>query len=329
MACEDSNAALPAPAHTMANPGYGKRPAPDQLPFRSGCFDHLPPRERYVAAFIDRLPEGAAMDAKTLAKALPLYGQQAVRTALNELSRAGHLRRVRRRAEGSGAGDGVTRWVFRTYWSRTARDSEWWARFLAGDVPSEAQPETPTETCPASAVPAAPGPGDVPAPEPNQAERADAPRPAVRPRPSVAYETLAQLGRTEPRLALSATDCAALEELAAAWLARGATPASLTQSLVAGLPEPVYSPRALVHRRLRDKMPPELPASEERPASRARLIMECTECRVPGRPEALPGGLFRACRGGTTAEAPRALPPTAVHVRAAQVRGAMRMPLRA
>ncbi|WSQ11318.1 hypothetical protein OG604_28220 [Streptomyces sp. NBC_01231] len=324
---------MPAPVHPMANPGYGKRSAPDQLPFRSGCFDHLQPRERYVAAFIDRLPEGAAMDAKTLAKALPLYGQQAVRTALNELSRAGHLRRVRRRADGGGAGgvgEGVTRWVFQTYWSRTARGSEWWARFLAGDVPDEAQPETPAGTCVASVAPTALD--DVPAPEPKQAEQAeqaDTPQPAVRPRPSAAYETLAQLGRTEPRLALSAADCAALEELAAAWLARGAAPADLTQSLVAGLPDPVYSPRALVHRRLRDKMPPELPAPEERPSSRARLIMECTECRVPGRPEALPGGLCRACRGDTTAEAPRALPPTAVHIRAAQVRGSIRMPLRA
>jgi hypothetical protein len=129
-------------------------------------------------------------------------------------------------------------------------------------------------------------------------------------------------------LALSAADCAALEELASAWLARGATPAGLTLALVAGLPEQVYSPRALVQRRLRDKMPPELPDPEVRLTPRARLLMECTECRVPGRPEALPGGLCRACRGGITVEAPTALPRTAVRVRAAQVRGAIRMPLR-
>ncbi|CAM5371286.1 hypothetical protein SALBM311S_02590 [Streptomyces alboniger] len=104
---------------------------------------------------------------------------------------------------------------------------------------------------------------------------------------------------------------------------------SSLSSRTAGLPGRVRSPRAFVGRRLVDKMPPELPAPEERRSRRASLIMECTECRVPGRPEALPGGLCRACRGGTTAEAQRALPPTAVHVRAAQVRGAMRMPLRA
>lgn len=296
MASQDPNAVMPASAHPMANPGYGKRSTPDQSPSRSDGFDHLSPRERYVAAFIDRLPDGAAMDAKTLAKALPLYGQQAVRTALNELSRAGHLRRVRRRAEGCGAtgdgGEGVTRWVFRTHWSATARDSDWWARFLVDDVPVEVQPETPAEACPVSAPLGAPG--DVQPQKAQRAEQADPPHHGERPGPSAAYRALAQLGRTEPRLPLSAADCALLEELASTWLARGATVDHLTQSLVAGLPEHVHSPRALVQRRLSDKMPPDLPAPEKR---RPRASLECTDCGVPGRPEALPDGLCRACRG--------------------------------
>jgi len=329
MACEDSSAALPAPAHPMAKPGYGKRSAPDQLPSRPGDFGHLPARAAYIAGFLDRLCENAAMDAKTIAKAQPLYGQQAVRSALNELGEAGHLRRVRRRAVPSdGDRDTGTRWVFRTYWSGTARDNEWWARFLDGDVPDAVPgavpgavpPEAPTASSPASASQATSS--DVTHPS-------DLSRSGEEPPLSAAYVALAQLGRAEPRLALSHADCAALEGLAADWLARCADTARLTQILVTGLPEPVYSPRALVQRRLRDKMPPELPAPKERPAPRARLIMECTECRVPGRPEALPGGLCRACRGGSTAEAPPVLPPTAVHVRAAQVRGAMRTPLRA
>ncbi|MFD7707665.1 hypothetical protein [Streptomyces sp. NPDC059786] len=289
---------MPASAHPMANPGYGKRSAPDQSPSRTGDFNHLPPRERYVAAFIDRLPDGAAMDAKTLAKALPLYGQQAVRSALNELSRAGHLRRVRCRAQGAatgeGTGEGVTRWVFRTLWSRTARDSEWWTRVFSGDVPSPqaaAGVVTPTE----------------------------------RPRPSEGYEALARLGRAEPRLALSAADCAALEGLAADWLARGVTADRMTQSLTAGLPDQVHSPRAFLRRRLQDKMPPEPSITEARPPL---TMPECTDCGVPGSPEALPDGLCRACRGGTTPEEPWALPATAVRARAAQVRGAIRTPLR-
>ncbi|MGC4984398.1 hypothetical protein ACLQ18_27765 [Streptomyces sp. DT193] len=363
MASQDPNAVMPASAHPMANPGYGKRSAPDQSPSRSDGFDHLSPRERYVAAFIDRLPDGAAMDAKTLAKVLPLYGQQAVRTVLNELSRAGHLRRVRRRAEGAATGDAgerVTRWVFRTCWSRTARDSEWWARFLAGDVPDDV-PYRPSATggrAPAAeAVPAVVQPEEAQraeraeradqvqqadrAAQPHRADQADPPQPATRhPRPSAAYETLARLGRTESRLALSAADCAALEELASVWLARGATTTQLTQSLVAGLPEQVHSPRAFLQRRLSDKMPPELPAPEEHAT---RAIPECTDCGVPGRPEALPDGLCRACRGASH-QAGSPLPPPAtgrsrgdadgphrspqplsaddVHLRAARIRSA-------
>ncbi|GAA3483847.1 hypothetical protein GCM10018966_083790 [Streptomyces yanii] len=66
---------------------------------------------------------------KTLAKQLPLYGRQAVGSALTALSVAGHLRRVRRLV---GEGEQV-RWVFRTFWSRTARDNEWWADYLAAE----------------------------------------------------------------------------------------------------------------------------------------------------------------------------------------------------
>ncbi len=114
----------------MANPGYGKRSAPDQLPRSAKDFALLPARERYVAGFVDHLPEGASMSVKQLAKQLPLYGQQAISTALTALSVAGHLRRVRCPV---GAGE-ETRWVFRTFWSRTARDNEWWNTFLAAET---------------------------------------------------------------------------------------------------------------------------------------------------------------------------------------------------
>ncbi|MFE7054602.1 MarR family transcriptional regulator [Streptomyces californicus] len=133
----------------MAKPGYGKRNAPDQRPPARADFALLPARERYVAGFIDRLPQGAAMSVKQLAKHLPLYGQQAISTSLNSLSVAGHLRRVRSRlttgtgtgtGTGAGAGAGAAkgkgksgevRWTFRTFWSRTARDNEWWNTYLA------------------------------------------------------------------------------------------------------------------------------------------------------------------------------------------------------
>lgn len=57
----------------MANPGYGKRtiPAEPGAALRPVDFSHLPAREAYIAAYVHRLPEGAAMDVKSLAKVLP------------------------------------------------------------------------------------------------------------------------------------------------------------------------------------------------------------------------------------------------------------------
>ncbi|MGW7382138.1 hypothetical protein [Streptomyces sp. NPDC054794] len=291
MACENSNAALPTPAHPAANPGYGKRtvPAePDTASRAAADFSHLPAREAYIAAFIDRLPEGAAMDIKSLAKVLPLYGQQAVRTALNALSRAGHLHRARGLAA---TGESGTRWVFRTYWSRTARDDARWAVLLeAGEAtasPSAASVNpAPDPTTPSTDEPAAPAPTE--------------------PAATTAYRVLARLGSHEPRLALSAADCEALADLVLPWLERGASTVSLIRALTGGLPDTVHAPRGFVARRLRDKLPP-VPASvpervvgEPEPvpgmARPRRLMPECTECGVPGRPAAFVGGLCRGCR---------------------------------
>ncbi|MFJ4705171.1 MarR family transcriptional regulator [Streptomyces anulatus] len=133
----------------MAKPGYGKRSAPDQRPHTPHDFALLPTRERYVAGFVDHLPEGAAMSVKTLAKQLPLYGQQAISTALTALSVAGHLRRVRC-AVGQGE---TTRWAFRTFWSRTARDNEWWNTYLAAESTQDTAP-APDVTASSTAAPA-------------------------------------------------------------------------------------------------------------------------------------------------------------------------------
>ena len=88
----------------MAKPGYGKRTASDQHPRTLNDFILLPTRERYVAGFIDHLPETAAMSVKVLAQQLPLYGQQAIGSALRALSVAGHLRRVRCEVGAGGPG---------------------------------------------------------------------------------------------------------------------------------------------------------------------------------------------------------------------------------
>lgn len=299
MAIQHPSSAPPAPAasrpYSKAPTGYGKQTVQAQSPSDAGAFALLPERERYVAAYVDHLPDGAAMDIKSLAKDLPLYGQMAIGTALRALAVAGHLRRVRCRVEGAGQ----CRWVTLTYWSRTAHDNEWWTARLAGEA--------------ATAPEQAPAPSVVPAAVPQQrtAERPapNAPTPPTSPgvpsagtltavaAPSSAYLTLAELGRREPRLALSAADCATLEPLAAAWFARGVSADYLTSALTAGLPERIGSPIGLVRRRLTDKMPPHLPTA---PAPTQGLpvrsvLVECAECGRPGPAEALPDGLCRPC----------------------------------
>ncbi|MFC9619143.1 MarR family transcriptional regulator [Streptomyces sp. NPDC056930] len=200
----------------------------------------LPERERYIAGYVDHLPEGAAMDIKSLARSIPPYGQMAGGSALRALGAAGHLRHAQCRVEQRGQ----VRWVTRTFWSRTARDNEWWGAFLDAEndrapqeaaattapppplrVPAEApapqagaQPPTSAPVTPAepAAQPASTGPVPV---VPQQRT----PEPALG-QPSPAYLALARLGRLEPRLALSAADCAVLEPLATQWFARGVDP---------------------------------------------------------------------------------------------------------
>ncbi|MEV0006611.1 MarR family transcriptional regulator [Streptomyces sp. NPDC051840] len=341
MGTQHISPAPPAPAasrpYVRASPGYGKRSAPDQRPARPGDFALLPERERYVAGYVDRLPEGAAMDIKSLAKSLPLYGQMAVGSALRALGVAGHLRHVRSPAD---AGGGQIRWITRTYWSRTARDNEWWTAFVdgAGVAGAHTPPAAPTapdlDPAPAASAPAPaalPGqacgpvvphqripdlrspearleaPADGTGPTAPAEAAAPAPAPAAAALPSPAYLALARLGRTDARVSLSAADCAALEGLAAAWLARGVSADHMIRTLSAGLPPTVDSPVGFVRRRLRDKIPPEaaaygtpsggVPGAPGTPGARApRPMVECAECGVPGRPEALPDGLCRSCR---------------------------------
>ncbi|WP_433400776.1 MarR family transcriptional regulator [Streptomyces sp. CA-146814] len=307
--------ALPA-AYPMANPGYGKRSAPDQRPRTPQDFALLPVRERYVARFVDHLPDGAAMSVKQLAKQMPLYGQQAISSALTALSVAGHLRRVRCPVS---AGD-ETRWVSRTFWSRTARDNEWWTTYLTAQaagpapesappppwVPDEEPPPPPEDPGPqqdpkSTAVPQQRTPAQAPdaEPEPPATDTTPAAPQVPGTGPSPAYLALARLGRIDHRLTLSADDCAALEPQAAEWLARGVSVDHLTSALTAGLPAEIGYPAGLIRRRLTDKMPPRLPAENtapDTPAPARRVLMECTDCGRPGRPEALPDGLCRPCR---------------------------------
>ncbi|MFI0868541.1 hypothetical protein [Streptomyces californicus] len=287
MAAANLSAVLRAPAHPMAKAGYGKRDAPDQAPRRADDFAGLEPREAAIAGYIDRLPEGAAIGYKVLAEELPDYGQQACRSALDRLTRAGHLRRIRIHLAQA---DGRRRWVTRTYFSRTARDADWWAahvRFVRGlDAPG--QPPAPAAAAPAPAT--GPAPSATPAattaasasahaasyaahgadPAAESAEAAPStiaataagteperePEPGVRAPRSEAYALLAGLGGREPRLQLSDGECVQLEHLVGEWLARGAGREQITRALTSGLPTPVHSAGHFLRKRLETKMPP-------------------------------------------------------------------------
>ncbi|MFE9338488.1 hypothetical protein [Streptomyces sp. NPDC007063] len=304
----------------MAKPGFGKRTPdsaqPEPPPSRAD-FAHLPERAAYLASFIDRLPEGAAIDVKSLAKSQPRYGQQACRSALRELSRAGHLRRV-----GGLVGEGGSQHVTRTYFSRAARDEDWWTAFLDGRVSSAADQRPVPGAVPGPASDPVPVPAPVPAPA---REAIPAPEP---PRRTEAYRALAALGRRDPRLVLSAAECAELAAPAAEWLARDTDAERFASALTAGLPPVVHSPAGLVRSRLTVKLPP-VPAAPERRAP-VRLRPECTDCGRPGSPESLRGGLCRTCRA-EPAPLRDGLPGEDVRRWAALVRGglaAARPPIR-
>ncbi|WP_171164573.1 hypothetical protein [Streptomyces sp. I05A-00742] len=360
-------------AHPMARPGYGKRVAPDQARRHKDDFTHLPPREASIATFIDRLPEGAAMDAKTLAARHPGYGQAACLTALRHLSEAGHLRRGREHLKGD---DGGSRWVTRTFFSRTPRDDAWWdaveAAGLLGTTtaagqagapqetrtdPQEPEPDFAPEPAPEFApepdpdpepdpepvperdpepVPErdpepalerdpepSPEPGPEPAPDPEPSpEPAPAPRPAPRPgQPaplrSLAHRALVAVGRADPRMTLSAADCADLAPLAEPWLERGATEADIVRAVTSGPPPEVHHAAGFARRRLITKLPPE----EQKPERRPLVLLECTVCRAPGPPAALPGGLCKTCRGETPRPDPCRPSADTVHAKVEHLRG--------
>ncbi|MDX3490189.1 hypothetical protein [Streptomyces sp. ID05-18] len=284
MAAANLNAALRAPAHPMAKAGYGKRHAPDQAPPRADDFAGLEPREAAIAAYVDRLPEGAAIGYKVLAEELPDYGQQACRSALDRLTRAGHLRRIRVQVT---LLDGQMRWVTRTYFSRTVRDADWWAahvRFVRGlDAPGQ---------------PPAPAAAGRP-PAPAAAETVEEPEPGVRAPRSEAYDVLAGLGRREPRLQLSEGDCVGLEHLVEEWLARGVGREQITQALTSGLPASVHSAGPLLRKRLETKMPPS-PAprpEKDHPGEQiVSMVMMCLFCDEDETTTTLDHGVCRDCR---------------------------------
>lgn len=136
-------------------------------------------------------------------------------------------------------GEGRPQHATRTYFSRTARDERWWSAYLGGSVPS------------ASLSGSVPVSASVPASEPGRTE---------------AYEALAALGLRDPRLVLSASECAELEGRAGEWLARDVNAERFAYAMASGL-----SPL------------PAVPAVPQGPVPPVWLRPECIDCGRPVR----------------------------------------------
>ncbi|TGA97430.1 hypothetical protein E2651_31455 [Streptomyces sp. MZ04] len=282
----------------MAKSGYGKRLADDEEPYSEADFTHLCPRDAEIAPLIDCLENGAAMGYKDLAAAHPRYGQQAIRTSLRRLTEAGHLRRIK---EHITVEDNSMRWVTRTYWSRIPRSEEWWAEFVRArkgrDVTHDHQPGLARTDEP------------TPAPEPTEAEAEPEEAEPASEKTTPAYRALAQLRTTDPRMALSESECNQLAPRAAEWMARGATPQDITRALTEGLPPTVTNPGGLARTRLESKMPPEPtpgPAQAPLRARVTRVVMMCGGCEEDETTTKLTDGLCDDCREQMKADAEEA-----------------------
>lgn len=290
---------LPSPSHPMANPGYGKRLAGDEDPHADADFAHLSLRDREMAVFIDHLDTGHAMGHKVIAAEHPGFGQQATRSSLARITEAGHLRWIK---EHITVEDNTMRWVTRTYWSRTRRSPEWWARFArerhGTDVTRCVQPGLarveeiivrPVPEAGPTAPASEPGPTPTPTPEPKPAPESESePEPE-----SAAYRVLSALRSADARLPLTENDCRSLAPLADAWLSRGATPKDITRALTDGLPPSVANPGGFARRRLETKMPPQ---QREPRAKVTRVLMACATCDADERTVRIDRGVCVNCR---------------------------------
>ncbi|WP_324608880.1 helix-turn-helix domain-containing protein [Streptomyces sp. NRRL S-1813] len=254
-----------------------------------------------VGTHILSLPEGASVDIRTLTARFP-EGRDRIAFALRELEAHGYVERVRERTS-----DG--RVITRTY-AHNAPGAH-------AEAPAAEAPETGGEAPPPS-VPAAPSvPAGPPAPAAPQAPDPAAEAPASE-HHAAAVALLAALRRTDDRLTLSQRDVRRLAAAVAAWFENGATVAAVHRTLTADLPCDLKNPAGLLAHRLRELLPPQLPAGREGPpglgaddrhrpppdpfqtcdgcerAFRARRPGRCRDCRGEPAPGVLAGPAFAA-----------------------------------
>ncbi|MEU1265922.1 helix-turn-helix domain-containing protein [Streptomyces cellulosae] len=265
-----------------------------------------------LATHIFSVPESTPVDIRSLAERFP-EGRDRIAFALRELEAHGYLRRVRERTE-----DGQL--VTRTYAHHapvdvTSAGVTGIERRPAGGlartrdaVAGASRDETAQEGDQASGEvvmpsdPAVAVTPDVVAP-PVEPPEASAPRGPLHEK---AVTLLAGLRRADERLTLSLRDVHRLAPAVVAWFERGAAPAAVLRTLTADLPVTMKHPAGVLAYRLRELLPPPLPAAPEPPPVTAAVhrphpFQECDGCeRVFRAPEP---GRCRDCRyGQATAE---------------------------
>ncbi|MFG2211567.1 helix-turn-helix domain-containing protein [Streptomyces sp. NPDC048638] len=241
-----------------------------------------------VGTHILSLPEGASVDIRTLAARFP-EGRDRIAFALRELEAQGYIERVRERTPGG-------RVITRTY---AHNDPAGRVRGVAADERVAPPPPPPS-----------PSPSHSPSPEPVRVPSVPSvpPEPAAAPGsrtpphgPAVAL--LAGLRRTDERLTLPERDVRRLAPGVTAWFVNGATAAAVHRTLTANLPAEVTNPAGLLAHRLRELLPPPLPADAAIPAGpgrgggpRPHPLQTCEGCDRAFR--ALEPGRCRDCRDG-------------------------------
>ncbi|MFE1172195.1 helix-turn-helix domain-containing protein [Streptomyces sp. NPDC058773] len=246
-----------------------------------------------VGTHILSLPEGAAVDIRTLAARFP-EGRDRIAFALRELEAHGYVRRVRERTP-----DG--RVITRTYAHS--------APAVMGQGAAE------REAAPPPVAPEPPRP-QVPAPAPVPAVETPAASGEHR---TAARALLVALRRTDDRLTLPERDVRRLVPGVAAWFENGASAEAVRRTLSADLPPDLRNPAGLLAHRLRELLPPPLPVCPESPPdpdtgagrpSRPDPFQTCDGCERAFRGRE--PGLCRDCRGEPVARDPAVVADPAV-----------------
>ncbi|WUW55415.1 helix-turn-helix domain-containing protein [Streptomyces sp. NBC_01456] len=199
-----------------------------------------------VGTHILSLPEGAAVDIRSLAARFP-EGRDRIAFALRELEAYGYVERVRERTA-----DG--RVLTRTYAHHAPGVPE---EPRAARVP---QPPPSAPPVPEHAPEAIPEPAPEPVPDPDPES---VPEAAPDAHQVTARALLAALRRTDDRLTLSGRDVRRLASAVATWFENGATAAAVHRTLTAALPSELKNPAGLLAHRLREMLPPPLPPGRE------------------------------------------------------------------